>query len=288
MRYPIEIELTDYCTLSCECCPNKTYINKSYMEDKVFYSIIDYIFNNQDNILMVDLCGVGDIFLHPKICEYLDYIGDKFKWTSIQILIPTKWSIIQQKHIEALIRLHNKGIDYDISIGMYSLRPHVHDAISGTKNFSKMMNFILECKKNKLLFWLELLLNNFSIHELPYFYAFWKKLQTNYKVHTYHNFWGSMEESNLYNDASLYKDLECEFAWEEVYMTDHFCQYTMLFLAKDGYIYSCSHWWKQKQFRTEHILDLIVKFPKYNDLVHYITKEKLSKKDCINCTYFKD
>jgi hypothetical protein len=58
MKHPIEIEITDHCTLKCNCCPNKDYVNKNHISDMDFYLIIDYVYKNRKKILFLDLCGI--------------------------------------------------------------------------------------------------------------------------------------------------------------------------------------------------------------------------------------
>lgn len=286
MKHPIEIELTDHCTLKCDCCPNKTYINKNHISDMDFYLIINYVYVNRNKILFLDLCGIWDIFLHPNICKYLEFIADKFQWTNLEILIPTKGSIINNKHIESLIYMKNKWINYNLSLWFYSMRKPIHDVIAGAKNYDNMMEFVKICKKNKLPFSLELLINKYSIEELDYFYKFWDSVWVNYKVHNYHNFWWSMTEDNIYKYNEKEYKFKCSFADDETYKLDFYCQYTLPFIARDWYLFSCSHWWKQEKYRTEKFEFLAKKYPDFEDLLKYITSEKLNKSICKNCTYF--
>ncbi len=287
MKHPIEIEITDHCTLKCNCCPNKDYINKNHITDMDFYLIIDYIYTNREKILFLDLCGIWDIFLHPNICHYLEYIADKFEWTDLEILIPTKWSVIKQKHIKALEYLKNKWINYNLSIWFYSMRKSIHDTIAWEPNYVNMMNFIKTCKKHELPFSLELLINKYSIEELDYFYKFWDSVAVNYKVHNYHNFWWSMTEDNIYKYNEKEYKFKCSFADDETYKLDFYCQYTLPFIARDGYLFSCSHGGKQEKYRAEKFSDIAKIYPDFEDLLKYITTEKLNKSICKNCTYFK-
>lgn len=287
MKYPIEIELTDHCTLACDCCPNKDYESKAHMADEDFYDIIEYIKTNREKILFLDLCGIWDIFLHPNITHFLRYIADTFENSDLNILIPTKWTVISDKHIEALQYMKNKNINFNLSVWFYSMRRKVHDSITGKPNFDDIMKFIKICKKNNFPLSLEMLINKFSLKELDYFYKFWDQLQLNYKVHNYHNFWGSVDRDNIYEYNKNDYKFKCSFADDETYKLDFYCQYTLPFIARDWYLFSCSHWGKQEKYRTEKFSQLMKKYPNFEDLLKYITEEKLTKSICKNCTYFK-
>lgn len=286
-KYPIEIELTDFCSLECICCPNKNFQDKWNISDDDFYLFIDYINNNLDSILFLDLCWVWDIFLHPKIDIYLKYIWEKFFWKKIEILIPTKWTIIKNSTLEILKNLKEKNINFNISIWLYSMREKIHNKIAWWNSFKKILNFIKKLQDFKIPFSLELLINKFSINELEYFYSFGNKLWVNYKIHNYHNFWGSLEKNDIFNYNTKNYKFKCSFADDETYELDFYCKYTLPFVSKDWYLYSCSHWWKQEKYKTEKISYLFKKFPKYQDLLNYIIQEKLNHKICKNCTYFK-
>lgn len=286
-KYPIEIELTDFCSLECICCPNRNFQDKWNISDENFYLSMDYVHDNLGNILFLDLCGVWDIFLHPKIDIYLEYLWKKFIWTNLEILIPTKWTIIKDSTLEILKQLKEEKINFNISIWFYSMRPKIHDKIAWWNSFQRTLSFIAKLQAFWIPFSLELLINKFSINELEYFYSFGNKLWVNYKIHNYHNFWGSLEKNDIFNYNTKNYKFKCSFADDETYELDFYCKYTLPFVSKDWYLYSCSHWWKQEKYKTEKISYLFKKFPKYQDLLNYIIQEKLNHKICKNCTYFK-
>ncbi len=286
MKYPLELEITDYCWLKCIYCPNKNYKKHFYLNKNVFYKIIDYIYLNKDNILFLDLSWIWDIFLHPNINDFLLYIFHKFKNTWLEVLIPTKWVAVTDKNLEILKRIYKEWLKFNLSIWIYSLIENKHNKMTWIKSFRKTIDFLKKLKNNNLPFSLELLINRNSIKELDYFYKFGEKLWVNYKVHNYHNFWGSIEWDNLekYN-LNTYK-LKCSFADDETYELDFYCKYTLPFFSSNWYLYSCSHWGKQERYKTENILYLIDKYPNYLDLLEYV-KSKLNKKICDKCTYYK-
>lgn len=286
-KYPIEVEITDFCTLRCDCCPNKSFKSKWYISDENFYKIIDYVYVNHEKILFLDLCGIWDIFLHPRICNYFDYIWKKFAWKKLDILIPTKWAWINVKHIKALHRLKDKWINFNVSFWLYSMRESIHNKIAGHKNFDKMIRIMKLFKKEWLSLSLELLVNKYSFEEIEYFYKFWEALWVNYKIHNYHNFWWSMKNEDIYKYNKKDYKFKCSFADDETYELDFYCKYTFPFIARDGYLFSCSHWWKQERYRVDTISKLLADYPDYEDLLKYVTSEKLNKTVCKDCTYFK-
>ncbi len=284
MKYPIELEITDNCWLKCSYCPNKFYKDKGFMLEEDFYSIIDYIYANIDNILFLDLSGIWDIFLHPKIWVFLKYLSKKFSNTWFEILIPTKWVSINDKHISILQKISEDWLNFNLSIWIYSIVEKKHDNISWVKCFSNIILFLKKLKKYNIPFSLELLINEYSIKELPYFYKLGGILWVNYKVHNFHNFGGSIKEKWLDKLNSKDYKLKCSFADDETYWLDFYCKYVLPFISKDSFLYFCSHWGKQNKYKWENILFLIKKYPNYLDLLEYI-KKKLNKNICKDCTY---
>lgn len=284
MKYPIELELTDHCLLKCNYCPNKTYKNKWFMTFDMFTFIVDYLFDNIDQILFLDLSWIGDIFLHPDINIFLLYLSDKFTNTWLDILIPTKWNSINDGHISTLKICYEKWLKINLSIWIYSLRSMIHDKISWVDNFEKIILFIRKIKSEKLPFTLELLVNKDSIKELNYFYRFWDKLGVNYKIHNYHNFSWSIKWDKLEHYNSDKYKLNCSFADEEIFNWNFHCKYTMPFISKDWYLYSCTHWWKQNKYKLENVNILFNKYKQYNNLLEYI-ENKIDRNICKDCTY---
>jgi DNA repair photolyase len=106
-KYPLEIEFTDYCGLKCESCVNPLLQEKGYLSRKNYEAILDYIFANKDKILYINFAGIGDMFLHPNINDFLEYFIQKFKDTNIHVLIPTKGQSLNDTHILLLKKMQD-------------------------------------------------------------------------------------------------------------------------------------------------------------------------------------
>ena len=290
MKYPIELEITDYCGLKCFYCPNKDFKEKGIMKSEDFYNIIDYIYRNIDNISFLDLSGIWDIFLHPNIIDFLKYLSKKFSSTWFEILISTKGVSVTDEHISILKSLYKDGLKFNLSVWIYSVVKKNHDYLSWVKSFDNIIWFIKRIKKEWLPFSLELLINNYSVNELKYFYELWNALGVKYKIHNLHNFWGSIKLNweDKFNDIKNYK-LKWSFREDieennKLYWFDFYCRYFMPLISRDAFLYLCSHSWKQEKFRWEKISLLMKKYPNYIDMLGYVMKN-LNKNICKNCNY---
>jgi hypothetical protein len=286
MKYPIEIEISDYCSLKCQCCPNKDFKVNWNISEENFHLALDYVYLNSEHISFLDLCWLWDIFLHPKIDNFLIYLAEKFKDREIKVLIPTKWISVNAKNINTLKKIKDIWLDYNISIWIYSVRKEVHDKITWFKgSFSKTFEFIQKLKDNDLPFSLEMMINSFSVNEIEYFQNICSSLWVNCKVHNYHNFSWSIKKDNLFKYNSKDNKIQCSFADKEDFDLDLYCKNPLPMISWDWKLFACTHWWKHKRYMIEDISSIFVKYPDYENLLNYIFKNKLSESLCKDCTY---
>ena len=55
VKYPIELELSSFCSLKCISCINSSIKSKTNISIENFDLILDYVFKNKDNILYINL-----------------------------------------------------------------------------------------------------------------------------------------------------------------------------------------------------------------------------------------
>lgn len=286
MKYPIEIEITNKCLLKCNFCPNKSFINKWFMDFKLFKKLIDYILINKDNVLFLDFCWIWDIFLHPDFDLLFSYMESKLTNTWIKVLIPTKWNSITKNQLNLLHKSYLNWLNINISIWFYSMNKKIHDKLSWFPNFNKIIFFIKNLKKHNIPFSLELLINKYSIREIDFFYNFWKILWADYKVHNYHNFWWTIKSNFWWKLNSDNFKFDCSFDYTKTNLYNSFCVWPMPLISYDGFLYFCTHWWKQNSFKWLDINFLINKYKNISDLFKY-SLNSISFDTCNKCTYFK-
>jgi len=284
-RYPIEIELTNYCGLECVYCVNKDLTNKWYLEEGDYDLFLDYVLNNINNILYVNIAGIGDIFLHPNINNFLIKFIKTFKNTNIDVLLSTKGLTIG-KSINLLKQFKENQINLNISIGLFSFNPDKHDEFTQRKgSFKNTLNSVLILKKEKLNFSLELLVSKYSISSLNQFMLFWKKLGTNTILHKPHNFWWriSLKDEDI-NEFWL-KDF-CDFSWKQDKKWKYYRDLTncnfIPFVDIEWNFNLCSlsaHSWKELLYNLNNVWNF---FDNYIDLVENF--KELIEKQCINCS----
>lgn len=127
-KYPIEIELTNLCGLQCKYCINKDLPQKGFMDEVLFSRVLEYLYVNRKNILYINLSGIGDIFLHPKINQFLVQIIQQFSGTGMKILIATKGNFLSETALKILSHAQAKGVHFILSFGIFSMNPVLHDA----------------------------------------------------------------------------------------------------------------------------------------------------------------
>lgn len=279
IKYPIEIEITDFCSLKCKNCINPLLKNKGFISISMFDSILDYIYKNIENISYLNLSWIWDIFLHKDIKIIFEKILEKFAFTNINILIPTKWNIFCEENIVILKKMQNSWININVSIWIYSINEKINNYFLWVKSHHKILKFILLCKKNNVNFSIELLNNFISKSEKKIFKNFVKKIGVWWKISNYHNFWWNLEI-----DFKLWKN-KCDFSWENYKIKDSFCSFIPM-ISKDGKIYTCSISWKNKNFLVWDFYHLIKKYENYIDLVFFIKNNFVNSKNCSKCSIF--
>lgn len=288
MKYPIELEITNYCSLQCKCCPNSSFQERVHMSFLDFQYVINYIDKNKEHILFLDISGIGDIFLHPEIDVFLRLLGERFSDKKLDILIPSKLTFIRNSTLNILRELTTKyHLSYNISIWIYSMRASIHDAITKLPgSFLQTVKMMKILKNLNIPFSLELMINQFSSKEEDVFIEFAQAFGVNYKVHNFHNFWGSITNfhAQKYNQPHL--KWKCSFADDETYELDFYCKYTLPFIGSNGFLYWCSHGGKQEKFKIDTLSNTLGVYTSYPDLLKFITKTKLNPDICKWCTYF--
>lgn len=279
-KYPIEIELTDFCSLSCVNCINPLLKNKGLMSYLDFENILNYLYDNIEYILYINFSWIGDIFLHPDIEKFLLCFIDKFKGTNIKVLIPTKGQSYRCELLPLFIKMRDSNINLNISVWIFSLNALKHNLITKKDSFNQSIYFMKELKKNNIHFSLELISNN--IKEIEYLKKLSNIFECWYSIQNYHNFWWILDNIKVpsyYNWSSFWIDEDYTFKW-------FYCSFIPM-IWKDWNIYTCSISGKKEPFLIWNYKDLFLKYRKYEDLVFYIKYYIESKKNCSNCTIFK-
>lgn len=147
LKFPnrVTVELTNDCNVSCTFCNRqKVAMDIGYMDEKLFYKIIDEMANHLP-IKLVPFFR-GEPLMHPQIIEFIQYAKSKgigpIQMASNALLLNAK---MQDALIEA-------GIDY-ISFSLDTIDPQVYkcsrllgDLSISSKNVESMG---LKCKERK-------------------------------------------------------------------------------------------------------------------------------------------
>lgn len=278
MRYPLEVEFTNFCSLKCKVCINRYFQERWNISLKFFQLIIDYIFQNKEKILYINFAWIGDIFMHPQITQFIEIFIEKFRWSGINILVPTKGQQINLKHIFLLKKLKESGIEVNINVWFYSFLENIQDKIAWWKSFFKMIYFLKLLKKFCIPFSIELISDDSEdlIRIKKYASYFWCW----YSIQNIHNFvwlikWEKFGSNKCsFNEGNNYN------------IKDSFCSF-IPFINFSWYIYPCSISSGKKEFSIWNIQKLFQDFPNYVDLVNYI-KDNIVEEKCIQCSLYKN
>lgn len=280
MKYPIELELTDFCWLKCINCINPYLENKSYMTLQNFTKVMSYVYDNRDSILYLNLSGIWDIFLHPDFLEIIDIICDRLSGSWINILIPNKWQSFTWEIINGLVKLRDFGFWVNISIWFFSMISTENDKMTQIKNFSKSLAFMLCLKKSNIQFSLEVASN--SVLEKEYLAKIWKIFHVWYSSQWVHNF-GWFFEKNT--STKEYK--QSSFSVSNKYILDNFYCPFIPFISKDLKIYTCSISGKNNKFFYEDFDYFLINDICFLDMVYKLKDFLWNGNKCLECTIYQ-
>lgn len=288
VKYPIELELSSFCSLKCISCINSSIKSKTNISIENFDLILDYVFKNKDNILYINLSWVWDIFLHPDIDKILIKFIKIFKNTNIDILISTKWTYIKPTTLKILSTFKENWVNLNICVWIFSMEKQKYENFTQTKgSFEKVLKFLFILKKNNFNFSLELLLSSYSLDSINLFKSLINKLKIDEVYYKYHNFnW----RINLESEQNFHINLKqnCDFNEHEIHKNSFYKNYSnckfIPFISSDLEMYLCSlssHWKSFWDFK-----ELIQKYPNFIDLVFYF-KEQINLENCSKCSLYK-
>lgn len=92
----VDFNITNYCNLKCKFCYMKKYLNTKEMALIECFKIIDDL--NSSKVMKVHISG-GEPFLHPNICEIIDYL----KYKKMRYSISTNGTIINKNILKCIL-----------------------------------------------------------------------------------------------------------------------------------------------------------------------------------------
>ena len=119
----LQIEVTNYCNISCTCCPRESLTReKGYMELPLFRKIIDDA--AAAGIKRVHLYLHGEPLLHPEIIEMIRYVKAK----RMGISLATNGMLLDRKTAKALLSSGINNADH-IMFSLLGFSKTVHEKI---------------------------------------------------------------------------------------------------------------------------------------------------------------
>lgn len=288
IKYPIELEITSFCSLQCISCIHPSITSKHHVSEHDFDVMLDYVFENRENILYLNLSGVWDIFLHPEIEKLLLKIVKKFSGTGLNILISSKGTILKENALKILSKYKKYNIYLNVSVGIYSLDKDKYEAFTKVENsFEKVMKFLLFLKKYEIPFSLEMLMSQYSVWSIHKFQALCQAFWVAPVLYRAHNFWGRIAFETWRVDGENLKE-NCDFdetqREENSFYTSFSHCHFIPFFSSDGKVSLCSlssHGGEIYDF--SYVREV---FPNYIDLV-FDCKSKISFQKCGSCSLYR-
>ncbi|KOA21030.1 S-adenosyl-L-methionine-dependent 2-deoxy-scyllo-inosamine dehydrogenase [Clostridium homopropionicum DSM 5847] len=138
----ITIELNNTCNLECSFCPrNLVDMELGFMEEKLFYKIIDEAANNLP--VAIVLFFRGESLLHPKLVKFISYAKKKGIGP---IQLASNGLLLDKKLSEELIE---SGIDF-ISFSLDTIKEEIYSKTRKNGNLNKSIeNIVYFCEKCK-------------------------------------------------------------------------------------------------------------------------------------------
>lgn len=140
MRLPyfVQIDITNVCNLSCTMCPiHYLGIEKTHIDYEIFKKIINNLYGAKE----VDLVGLGEPLIYPKIIEAIEYC----KANGLIVKITTNGTLLNNDDI--IKKLISSGLD-SISFSVESINNKNPDNIAHRNN-TVIMNIerLIELKR---------------------------------------------------------------------------------------------------------------------------------------------
>lgn len=133
----IYIEITSHCNRCCPYCYNDSGLNGTYINEKVFYDLVDSCVKN--NVKNITISG-GEPFLHPGIYDFINYANKR----NIHTLIITNLSLVSS---DKIIELLKAGNSVQITLDFPDER---NDITRGKGSFNLTYQLLQKLKEQKL------------------------------------------------------------------------------------------------------------------------------------------
>lgn len=160
-------ELTYNCNLKCIHCYNDKNLKTSNIKLNDIKKVIDDAY--ELGVFYITLTG-GECTLNPNFLEIISYIREK----KIALEFLTNGQLLYDNKIllERIINLH----PYRISLSLYSMKPEIHDKITGVVgSYQKTLNVIKILKENNINIEIKCFLTNINAYEYTDVSKFAKK-----------------------------------------------------------------------------------------------------------------
>lgn len=134
----LQIEPTNYCNVTCLCCPvSRTSRRKGYMELSLFMKIVDEA--AQMGVKRIRLFLHGEPFLHPKIIEMIRHAKAK----GLAVHLTTNGMPLTKPRLEALLKSGVDSADH-ITFSVLGYSRQVHEGVMKGVNHDKVVKNIFD------------------------------------------------------------------------------------------------------------------------------------------------
>ncbi len=142
----VYISPTNVCNQNCRTCALKEHnVRKNgFMEESLFKSIVDQLFQETQRVYLMKQ---GEPLLHPKICDFAEYLKDKRP--DIEIAMHTNGTRLNKEKARRLA----KCLDF-VTCSIHTIREERYQKIHrGRYTFKEAVNnfayFVEKCQENK-------------------------------------------------------------------------------------------------------------------------------------------
>jgi sulfatase maturation enzyme AslB (radical SAM superfamily) len=219
----IDVEVTNRCNLHCLMCPRQAISRPlGLMRTETFQQIVDKCPSDTH----LELCGMGEPLMHPKIFYFLDLLKEK---KEISIGLTTNGTLLHPANIR---RLACSRVDM-ITVSFNGITAEVYEGIMGGANFRaavSQLESLLESKNDQTEIVVSVTASKVNQHEVETLRDFWMGRGVHaVRVTRCHSRAGNLRDDRVVNPVSMREEPICG-----IFPRIHFVAWT-------GEVLACCH-----------------------------------------------
>lgn len=181
----LEIELTNYCWMSCLVCPRDKLENYWFLTFDNFKKIVELLYEWNYSEVMV--CWLWDAFIHPEINDFMEYLF--LKIPKIKLFFMTKWLALKEEHLLKIKDLKERWFNVTLTFSVFSFNKKIYNYLTWWEFYDNFIDKLNLSQKFGINYTLEFMLSTLTLWELNTFKKIAWELDKDYWISLVHNWW---------------------------------------------------------------------------------------------------